>query len=178
MGQQPSKRPGDKGSAPAGASAASLSVDGNTLPITKSDTQGSTRSIRESIRSKISASANRDSPSTSLAALPNAADKSDAASVRSSTSARSRRESRNSNPNLPPPLTSSLSRSIPNSEPSTSTNTPYDSTNSLVPPPSPVHGVTLRWKAERTGKWTMSPMRLLGLAPCNLPIRKRQRNRF
>ncbi|PUU77851.1 Metallo-dependent phosphatase-like protein [Tuber borchii] len=121
MGQQPSKRSSEKGSAPPSSSTTSLSADGNTLPITKSDTQGSTRSIRGSIRSKISASTNKDSPSTSLATLPGAADKSDAASVRSSA-------------------TPSLSRSVPNSEPSTSTNTPYDSTNSLVPPPSPVHG--------------------------------------
>ncbi|CAZ86065.1 unnamed protein product [Tuber melanosporum] len=173
MGQQPSKRPGEKGSAPASSSTTSLGVDGNTLPITKSDTQGSTRSIRGSIRNKIAASTNKDSPSTSLAALPSATDKSDAASVRSSTSARSRRESRSSNPNLPPSLTSSLSRSVPNSEPSTSTNTPYGSTNSLVPPPA-----TLRWRVERIRRWTMSLMCLLDLVPCNLPICKRPRNRF
>ncbi|RPA92527.1 hypothetical protein L873DRAFT_1709402 [Choiromyces venosus 120613-1] len=172
MGQQPSKRSGEKGSAPTSSSTTSLGVDGNTLPITKSDTQGSTRSIRESIRSKISAS-NKDSPSTSFATLPNATDKSDAASVRSSTSARSRREPRSSNPNLPPPLASSLSRSVPNSEPSTSTNTPYDSTNSLVPPPSPVHG-----SVERIKRWIMSLMFLLDLVPCSLLIRKRPRNQF
>ncbi|KAI5844644.1 MgPPZ1,protein phosphatase 2A-like protein [Morchella snyderi] len=137
MGQQPSKRSGDKGN----QSSSSSAPDGSTLPISKSDTMGSTRSIRGSIRNKISSNKDKDSsPTNSSAVIPSSIDKSDAASIKSSTSGRSRRESRGSNGNLPSPVLTNGVNPVPGSEPSTTATTPYDSTNDLVPPPSPIHG--------------------------------------
>ncbi|KAL0633356.1 serine/threonine protein phosphatase Pzh1 [Maublancomyces gigas] len=135
MGQAPSKKA-------ANSSAVSLGPDGSTLPISKSDTQGSSRSIRGSFRNKISSNKDKDKDNSPINPAPVIApsiDKSDVASVKSSTSGRSRRESRGSNPNLPPTILTNSSRSSPNSEPSTTATTPNDSTNDL-PPPSPIHG--------------------------------------
>ncbi|KAL7266842.1 serine/threonine protein phosphatase Pzh1 [Rhizina undulata] len=148
MGQQPSK---NKSNPPSTSpSAASLSTDGITVPFSKTDTQGSTRSIRGTIRNKISPNKEKDSPtgsSTQLPGNPTPAAEKDASS--SKTNGR-RRESRGSASQLPAPnlqtTTSSSSQSKSNtpettpSEPSTAVTTPFDSENSLVTPPSPVGG--------------------------------------
>jgi serine/threonine-protein phosphatase PP1 catalytic subunit len=93
MGNQPS-RPSNQG---AEGNASGLAND--TIPFTRSETKESVRSLRLSIRSKISgggggSSSRNDSPRSSSAGLTGngaaaAADKSDAASVKSSMSAKS-----------------------------------------------------------------------------------------
>lgn len=131
MGQQPSKgKNGEKG-------ADYLSPTG-TLPIIKSDTQGSTRSIRGSIRSKIRGGSKEKGENAEefLAAtkgptsssLPNDENS-------SSKSGRSRRLSNNSS--------SALSNGDTKSEPSTAPNSPDDSDDSSQPPPSPIHSESI-----------------------------------
>ncbi|CCX15036.1 Similar to Serine/threonine-protein phosphatase PP-Z; acc. no. P78968 [Pyronema omphalodes CBS 100304] len=139
MGQQPSKRSGESVSA-----RSSIGDGSSTLPIIKSDTQGSTRSIRGSIRNKIKDrreknSQDDESPAASAAAFLAGADSKksidDAAESQSSGHLR-----KNSNP-LPPINTSAGRPSV--SESSTAAGTPFDSETSLAVPPSPVHSSSI-----------------------------------
>ncbi|TGZ81788.1 Serine/threonine protein phosphatase [Ascodesmis nigricans] len=131
MGQQPSKgKLGEKSSGDQGAPPPAA------LPIIKADTQGSTRSIRGSIRNKISGKNKEKGESAEefLAATKEAPGSSDGgANVRRRTS---------SGANNTSPLSNSTS-SAHTSEPSTAPNSPEDSADSLIPPPSPIHSGTI-----------------------------------
>lgn len=142
MGQAPSKgKSSDKY-----ASANSAGVD-STLPIIKSDTQGSTRSLRGSIRSKIGRNKDKDDDKDGASdafsgTLPPTIEKADNGSS-SNNDKRARRGS--SSHNTPSPLSTSSTPQVLKtvtpgvSENTTATSTPGDSQNSLIPPPSPVH---------------------------------------
>ncbi|KAI5803855.1 serine/threonine-protein phosphatase PP-Z [Geopyxis carbonaria] len=134
MGQQPSKRSGDRGLQPGDSPGTGPS---GTLPIIKSDTQGSTRSLRGSIRQKIGAKdKNKEkalNPEESAEDFLATATKKDDGITKS-------RSRRGSGSNIPSPLVGTAGPARPvSSEPSTAATTPYDSQNSLIPPPSPIH---------------------------------------
>jgi serine/threonine-protein phosphatase PP1 catalytic subunit len=119
-------------------------VDGNgTLPIIKTDTQGSARSLRGSIRSKIKdrreKNNDEDSPISSSAASLAAGDKKENDPSKSPILGRPRRGS-NSAPLSP--ITAGPTKSAI-SETSTTGATPEDSPTSLIPPPSPVQSVSI-----------------------------------
>ena len=130
MGQQPSKRLGNESGNPDNPS---------TLPIIKSDTQGSSRSLRGSIRNKIKdrrEKNNDDDSSSSTKAVESflsTADRKDSDSAKSPTSTRPRKSSNSTS------LSSNTAGPPAASEPSTGATSPFDSENSLIPPPSPVH---------------------------------------
>lgn len=124
MGQQPSKRSG-------GGENGNSARDSTTLPIIKSDTQGSSRSLRGSIR-KIKDRRDKnnnddESPTASAAAFLAAADKKDDADASKSTSGTRIRA--NSLPTTAGPIQ-------PVSEPTTPI-TEFET--SPIPPPSPIH---------------------------------------
>ncbi|KAI9706552.1 MAG: hypothetical protein M1836_003559 [Candelina mexicana] len=160
MGQQPSKR-SEGAKTPTNASATSLersSGEGlESYPsISKSDTRESSRSFRGSIRSKIPGSGKTDSPRASSATLVGTAsstagggDKSDTASVNSTTSARSGgtrsgRTYSGASAQSPPPASPITTRSAWDESPG--------------PPPSPTQSSSLGrghrsiGKAQRTGE--------------------------
>ena len=141
MGNNQSKAK-DGSKTPTNASSTSLdrSLDGplQSLPsFSKSDTQGSTRSFRGSIRSKIPGSGKIDSPRTSVSNIDtsNGVDKSDAVSVKSTTSAKSsaskasRIAAAERSPSPPPP------------DPTASPGPPRS--GSPAPPPSPTQSASL-----------------------------------
>ncbi|KAI9816062.1 MAG: DNA repair protein rad2 [Pycnora praestabilis] len=161
MGQQPSKK-SDGNRTPTNASSTTPSErsSGEGLQsypsFGKSDTKESSRSFRGSIRSKIPGSGKSDSPRTSSATLvetpggiSGGQDKSDAASVRSTTSARSGggRSSRAYSGST----TASPSPESPSTTKSTVSSSP-------IPPPSPTqsaslgHGHQAVGKAQRSGE--------------------------
>ncbi|KAF8536635.1 serine/threonine protein phosphatase-like protein [Trichophaea hybrida] len=140
MGQQPSKRSGESGNLSARGSTGSLGVEGtSTLPIIKTDTQGSSRSLRGSIRSKIKDRREKnnnddESPTSSAAVFLAGTDKKADETIQSPPAGRPRRVS-----NPLPPITAGPPGRASVSETSTAVGTPFDSENSLIPPPSPVH---------------------------------------
>ncbi|KAF8472738.1 Serine/threonine protein phosphatase [Kalaharituber pfeilii] len=140
MGQQQSKRIANSNGAPANHSAASLS---DTVPMVKTDTQGSSRSFRGTLK-KITPSKDKekDSPTGSSTALAGgstpSSDKSDTSLPVASTGGRTKPRS----PSLTSPVTSASSsqRSL-----QSDTNTAVDSPSpteaaSLTPPLSPIQG--------------------------------------
>lgn len=142
MGNQPSStKKGDKG------------ADGVALgreyyrSFERSDTQGSTRSLRNSIRSKIPGNAKTDSPRNSvsnLSEINSKLDKSDAASTKSDKNTGGKRSRRSSFASSAAPTTSD---DAPESE------APVESpADELQPPPSPVHGTTLGTGHDAVGK--------------------------
>ena len=150
MGQQPSKtRDGSK--APNSASSTSLSrSQGDDLQsypsFSKSDTKESSRSFRGSIRSKIPGSAKADSPRTSLSTIDTAAtlvDKSDAGSIKSSTSAKSNASKFNRQSSLQSPTS-------PAAEPVHLPGSPRS--GSPIPPPSPTQSASLGRGHESVAK--------------------------
>lgn len=132
MGQQPSKRSG-------GGESGNLSTrDSTTLPIIKSDTQGSSRSLRGSIRNKIKDRREKnnnddESPTSSAAAFLAAGEKKDD-EIKSPPTTRSRAGSISTPLS---PITSGPTETQGVSDPSPAT-TPFESDNSLIPPPSPI----------------------------------------
>ncbi|KAL9122324.1 MAG: hypothetical protein Q9187_001116 [Circinaria calcarea] len=147
MGQQPSKqRDGSK--APTNVSSTSLdrsASDGlQALPsFGKSDTKESTRSLRGSFRSKIPGSIKTDSPRTSLSqidAVTGGTDKSDAGSIKSTTSAKSGASKATRALSIQPPLQSPAS---PPSESMLSPGSPRTESPIPPPPPSPTQSASL-----------------------------------
>jgi serine/threonine-protein phosphatase PP1 catalytic subunit len=135
MGQQPSKRSGgESGNVSARGSTGSLGEGNGTLPIIKSDTQGSSRSLRGSLRNKIKdrrgKSDNEESPESTVASFLAGTDNGDSAS--------GGRPRKNSNSASLVPITAGPPDRATISESSTAAATPFDSENSLIPPPSPV----------------------------------------
>lgn len=139
MGQQPSKKAGGSSNGTANHSMASLN---DTVPMVKSDTQGSSRSFRGAIKSKITSSKDKDkdkdSPTGSSAALPGSVDA-------SQPNGRSRTGSRASLVPAPLPTPSASQKSLtgdPNSPTdSTAATSPQSpSEDSLNPPLSPIRG--------------------------------------
>lgn len=133
MGQQPSKRSGgESGNLSARGSTGSLGEGTGTLPIIKSDTQGSSRSLRGSIRNKIrdkrGKGDNEESPEAVVASFLAGGDN----NGDSSSSGRPRKNS------IPTPQVSTTAGPAATYESSTAPATPFDSENSLIPPPSPV----------------------------------------
>lgn len=131
MGQTPSKT--KSGLSSNNQSSSAVDRDGLTIPISKSDTQGSTRSFRGSIRQKIARDKNKELLEGTVPL-----EKSDtAASNKSGVNGR-----RASKPSLPPLSTTTSDGSAPGSKdslpdsatPASGTATPGDL------PPSPVHG--------------------------------------
>lgn len=152
MGQQPSKRSGGDSSNPsARASTSSLggADDGGarTLPIIKTDTQGSSRSLRGSIRDKVKgrrgkSDVDEESPTSSAANFLAGANKTDDPSVPAAAAAPRPRDGGPPPPPPPPILTAgppgrpSVSESVSGTGP---TVAPHDSEIPLIPPPSPIH---------------------------------------
>ncbi len=146
MGNQPSKDKKSDSHAAASSDAAGPGLE--SLPsFSKSDTKDSTRSFRGSIRSKIPGSSKTDSPKASNAGLPptspinGANDKSDSASVKSSTSAKSStKPHRSSMSSQRPP-----SLSIPGPNRSSIADVPQ-------PPPSPIQSASVGQGHDSIGK--------------------------
>lgn len=139
MGQQPSKRLGSNSGTPANHSVASLS---DTVPMVKTDTQGSSRSLRGTFRSKIISSTRdkeKDSPTGSSAALTGtqSQDKPDPIPT-VSTGGRVKRS-----PSLTSPVTSASSsqKSLsPDTSPTADAESPVPDSSNPSPPLSPVQG--------------------------------------
>lgn len=145
MGNQPSKaRDGSK--TPTSESAA-----GDTLQsypsFSKSDTKESSRSLRESIRSKIPGSGKTDSPRASLSNLETtnngAIDKSDAASTRSFTSAKSTASKVPRPLSIPPPRAATPAADGAAAPTSPVSPSSTSRTGSPIRPPSPPQSSSL-----------------------------------
>jgi len=148
MGQQQSKKSEGSGTSANSSSAAAERSAGEVLQsypsFSRSDTKESSRSIRGAIRSKIPGSGKTDSPRASTSAIAGAdgtasanGDRSDAASIKSTTSARSggsRTSRAMSGSSVQTPMSPTL-------DAITSPSSPRSA--SPVPPPSPTQSASL-----------------------------------
>ncbi|KAF8432875.1 Metallo-dependent phosphatase-like protein [Terfezia claveryi] len=142
MGQQASKTKLGSTNGTPNHSVANLS---DTVPMVKTDTQGSTRSFRETLKSKISSSKDkekdRDSPTGSSTTLPRS--QTPVQSDASPSAATGRVKRRSSLPSTPGASANSSQRSLPSEETAVdSESTVLDPAN-LTPPLSPVKGASV-----------------------------------
>jgi len=139
MGQQPSKNKLGSTNGTPNHSVANLS---DTVPMVKTDTQGSTRSFRETLKSKISSSKDkekdRESPTGSSTTLSRSQ-----TPVQSDTSPTARVKRRSSLPSTPGASANSSQRSLPSEETAVDAESTVLDPANLTPPLSPVKGASV-----------------------------------
>lgn len=144
MGQQPSKNKLGSTNGTPNHSVANLS---DTVPMVKTDTQGSTRSFRETLKSKISSSKDkekdrdRDSPTGSSTTLTRSQTpvQSDASPIATTGRVNQRRTSL---PSTPGASANSSQKSLPSEESAVDVESTVLDPANLTPPLSPVKGVS------------------------------------
>lgn len=145
MGQQPSKNKLGSTNGTPNHSVANLS---DTVPMVKTDTQGSTRSFRETLKSKISSSKDkekdrdRDSPTGSSTTLTRSQTpvQPDASPIAANGRVNQRRSSL---PSTPGASANSSQRSLPSEEGAVDVESTVLDPANLTPPLSPVKGVSV-----------------------------------
>ncbi|KAF8428207.1 serine/threonine-protein phosphatase PP-Z [Tirmania nivea] len=143
MGQQPSKNKLGSTNGTPNHSVANLS---DTVPMVKTDTQGSTRSFRETLKSKISSSKDkekdRDSPPGSSATVSRSQTpvQSDASPIATTGRVKQRRSSL---PSTPGASANSSQRSLPSEETTVDAESTVLNPANVTPPLSPLKGASV-----------------------------------